>query len=604
MLLTLLLAPLPAAAQITIDDFSTNQSALTLTYPPAGTSASSSVSGSGILGGERDVQINLTGGVIAGNTESAVVSSGFFSYSQDATIAGNTVIQWDGTDGSATLNPTGLGGVDLTQGGSQDALQLSVFFDDLPVSVTIEVFTDAGNASTATFNLPGLVFSSTNFVLPYSSFTTTLGTGANFANVGAITLRMGSTTTAPDVVLDFLQTTALVNAEMTVANQGAHAQPEPGDTLRYTVVVSNPTDATAASATGVTFSSAAPANTTLVAGSVTTTQGTVTTGNTAGDTSTAVNIGTITDGTTVTVTFDVTINSPLPAGTTSISAQGTLTSTTLTAVKTDDPGTPAANDATVIQLAPAPTITTTASASVALGGSISDTATLAGGAGTVTGSITFNLYGPNDATCATSILTTNVAVTAGDGSYTTASFSPTMVGTYRWIASYGGDTNNSPSATACNDANESVVVTAAQPTLTGHAEPPSTALGGSIEDQATLAGGVNPTGTITFNLFAPGDTTCATSIATSSVTVSGNGVYTSTAATANAAGTYRWIASYSGDANNAAVATACSDPEQQATVSSFSATIPTLSEWGLASLALLLAGAAMLRMRAVRAAQT
>ena len=124
-LLVALIAPAPTMAQsITIDDFSTNQAALTLTYPPAGTSASSSVSGAGILGGERDMQINLTGGVIAGNTETSGVSSGFYSYSQDATIAGNGVLQWDGTDGSAALNATGLGGVDLTAGGKHQARAL------------------------------------------------------------------------------------------------------------------------------------------------------------------------------------------------------------------------------------------------------------------------------------------------------------------------------------------------------------------------------------------------------------------------------------------------------------------------------------------------
>ena len=64
-LVALLAVPFPATSQIIIDSFSTNQSALTLTFPPAGTTASSSVSGAGILGGERDLSINLTAGVIA-----------------------------------------------------------------------------------------------------------------------------------------------------------------------------------------------------------------------------------------------------------------------------------------------------------------------------------------------------------------------------------------------------------------------------------------------------------------------------------------------------------------------------------------------------------
>lgn len=362
-LVALLVAPFPASAQIIIDSFATNQAPLTLTFPPAGTTASSSASGAGILGGERDLSINLTAGVIAGNTMSATVSSGFYSYSQDATISGTGTIQWDGTDGSATVNPTGLGGVDLTQGGTQDAILIGTFFDDLPVNVTVEVFTDAGNASTATLALPGLIFSATNFAIPYSSFTTTLGAGANFTNVGAIVLTLGSNVTAPDVVLDFVQTTSLVNASKTVAllnDVNGNGLADPGDSLRYTVLISNPVDGGGSSETGVVFTNPAPANTTLSTGSVTTTQGTVTTGNTGGDTSVAVNIGTIADGGSVTVTFDVVINNPLPAGVTQITCQGTVTSPTLPGgVLTDDPVPPGGSDPTVEPVSAVPAVTAT-----------------------------------------------------------------------------------------------------------------------------------------------------------------------------------------------------------------------------------------------------
>ena len=33
-------------------------------------------------------------------------------------------------------------------------------------------------------------------------------------------------------------------------------------------------------------------------------------------------------------------------------------------------------------------------------------------------------------------------------------FTPTLAGTYRWIASYSGDANNAPVAGKCNDAGE------------------------------------------------------------------------------------------------------------------------------------------------------
>ncbi|MGZ3357651.1 MAG: IPTL-CTERM sorting domain-containing protein, partial [Isosphaeraceae bacterium] len=53
-------------------------------------------------------------------------------------------------------------------------------------------------------------------------------------------------------------------------------------------------------------------------------------------------------------------------------------------------------------------------------------------------------------------------------------FTPTVPGTYHWIATYSGDANNAPTATVCDDTNESVIVAAAVvpagagiPTLSG-----------------------------------------------------------------------------------------------------------------------------------------
>ena len=46
---------------------------------------------------------------------------------------------------------------------------------------------------------------------------------------------------------------------------------------------------------------------------------------------------------------------------------------------------------------------------------------------------------------------------------TSAAFTPPQAGTYRWVASYGGDANSMPVAGACNDPNESTVVSAPLP---------------------------------------------------------------------------------------------------------------------------------------------
>src|SRR5205807_1449292 len=139
------------------------------------------------------------------------------------------------------------------------------------------------------------------------------------------------------------------------------------------------------------------------------------------------------------------------------------------------------------------------------GGAIRDTAKHAGGFGTLGGTITFTLYGPNDATCGNAAIFTNtkavVSSGGGTGTATSDPFTPSQAGTYRWKASYSGDTNNAGTATACNDPGETSVVNQATPVLTTVATP-TALVTGSISDAATLAGGSGTfSGTITFTLY-------------------------------------------------------------------------------------------------------
>ena len=130
-------------------------------------------------------------------------------------------------------------------------------------------------------------------------------------------------------------------------------------------------------------------------------------------------------------------------------------------------------------------------------------------------------------------------------------------------ASYSGDDKNPPpGTTACADAAGAVTVSPrmATPSLAIRASGPVVE-GGQIVATATIAGGNSPAGRITFTVFGPADTGCATPLATSVVPVAGNGDYGATSFTPPSAGTYRWTAAYSGDADNAAPSpTACSDP--------------------------------------------
>jgi hypothetical protein len=85
-------------------------------------------------------------------------------------------------------------------------------------------------------------------------------------------------------------------------------------------------------------------------------------------------------------------------------------------------------------------------------------------------------------------------------------------------------------------------------------------VGGAVTDTATLSGGSGPngpTGTISFSIFGPGDTACASAVATSATPVAGDGSYASAPFTPVEPGTYQWVATYNGDANNAGASEPC-----------------------------------------------
>ena len=213
---------------------------------------------------------------------------------------------------------------------------------------------------------------------------------------------------------------------------------------------------------------------------------------------------------------------------------------------------------------PVATIVTVATESTTVGGAITDTAQVTGppGAPAPTGTVTFTIFGPNDPTCSGAPVFVSADRPLTGGVATSAPFTPPSTGTYMFVAVYSGDQLFAPAVSPCGAPNEQSNVLAAQPELTTEAQP-TAAVGQPITDTATLSGGFNPTGTITFNLFGPDDATCAgPPVFTSVVPVNGNGNYVSGPFTPTQPGTYFWVARYSGDANNAPAANACGDPNE------------------------------------------
>jgi uncharacterized repeat protein (TIGR01451 family) len=103
----------------------------------------------------------------------------------------------------------------------------------------------------------------------------------------------------------------------------------PGDTLLYSIVATNNDTGNALE---IVVSDTPDPNTTLTTGTTTTTQGVIVSGNTGGDTTVNVDVGTLAGGASAEITFEVTINDPLPGGVTSFYNQATLTGAGIGAV--------------------------------------------------------------------------------------------------------------------------------------------------------------------------------------------------------------------------------------------------------------------------------
>jgi hypothetical protein len=119
----------------------------------------------------------------------------------------------------------------------------------------------------------------------------------------------------------------------------------------------------------------------------------------------------------------------------------------------------------------------------------------------------------------------------------------------------------------------------AVPTLTTEATTPVT-LGDPISDTATLSGGNNPTGTITFTLYGPGDADCSGEPAfISENRPIVNGSATSAEFEPLAPGTYRWTAQYNGDDNNDPVLSPCNADNETSVLNKAPSAIATVQSF-------------------------
>jgi hypothetical protein len=170
----------------TVDTFDTTEQVVSANV---GTPiASSSVAATEAIGGERDVQVTYTSGSGAAAVEIDFLGSNVFAFVSGLDVIGTALIQYDGTDNDATaLDALGLGGISLSGGETNAGMRLATRGDSDLATAQLRVYTDASNFSTTTLTIPNQGTVEQLFV-PFSAFTVSGGTGANFASVGAIEL--------------------------------------------------------------------------------------------------------------------------------------------------------------------------------------------------------------------------------------------------------------------------------------------------------------------------------------------------------------------------------------------------------------------------------
>jgi hypothetical protein len=200
------------AAPVIVDLFTTDQATITDNDGALGGGATSSVTtaGTDILGGERDLLIDQIAqdGPIDPSIESSIgVAVSRLAFSNDTGAMGVGEVQWDGVDGSGALDATGLGGLDLTAGGTLNAFLIETISSDANWNFEVIAYTDATNwtrisfAATEVPSGTGPVFSTISFngftndllcgqtnPVPGVNEITCSGTGVDLANLGALQL--------------------------------------------------------------------------------------------------------------------------------------------------------------------------------------------------------------------------------------------------------------------------------------------------------------------------------------------------------------------------------------------------------------------------------
>ncbi len=184
----------------TIDTFDQTAQLVTAT-DPGSTPTSSSLDAPEAVGGERDIFVSAVSGTVSAEVDTPSTTN-YLAFNVGAGANGTKIITYDGQDNDATaLATNGLGGVDFTSSGTGNAFRFAIG-GEAGNTLTITINSGA-NASAVTVNVPVTVgaLPTATLDVPFSSFVTTAGTGADLTNVGAIIIQVAGPD-AGDAIID------------------------------------------------------------------------------------------------------------------------------------------------------------------------------------------------------------------------------------------------------------------------------------------------------------------------------------------------------------------------------------------------------------------
>ncbi len=191
-----------------IDTFDSPTQIASAQLPGTPSTSTGGSSAPDVIGTERDLVVTATTGTGAVTLEVDRSDNNRLIYESGSGTAGQRTLIYDGVDSDKTnINPTGLGSIDLTNGGAATGIRLNIGVDLANTNITIRVYGASGTSSSRTLVIPQINPGDPlqELLFPFAQFVAGGGGAVNFAAVGAIEVELDSTNSA-DGEIGFIDT--------------------------------------------------------------------------------------------------------------------------------------------------------------------------------------------------------------------------------------------------------------------------------------------------------------------------------------------------------------------------------------------------------------